>query len=150
MKIEYPYLLRFQESILLVYLSYDLYSHLLKDLSGDFSQMPIFFSVKCWSFNYSHFTIDWLPALLFHKNFRKWWSVSTRKETLAKIALDFARFHRCKITHFSQISQAFSAFSSFSMIIHFLVLSRYAQSAQNEVFAEISFFANDFAYLLYQ
>ena len=57
MKIEYPYLLRFQESILLVYLSYDPYSQPLKAESDDFSQMPIFFSVKCWSFNYSHFTM---------------------------------------------------------------------------------------------
>ena len=55
--IEYSYLLRFQESILLVYLSYDLYFQPLKALSVDFSQMPISFRVKCGSFNRFNFAI---------------------------------------------------------------------------------------------
>ena len=51
MEIESSYLLRFQESILLAYLSYDLYFQPLKVLSVDFSQMPMSFRVKCGSFN---------------------------------------------------------------------------------------------------
>jgi len=43
MKIEYSYLLKFQKSMLLINLSYDLYSQALKDLSVDFSQMPVVF-----------------------------------------------------------------------------------------------------------
>ena len=57
MKIEYSYLLRFQESILLAYLSYDLYFQPLKALSVDFSQMPMSFRVKCGSFNRFNFAI---------------------------------------------------------------------------------------------
>ena len=57
MKIEQSYLLGLQLSVLLVYLSYDLYSQSLKALSANFSQMPIIFRVKCRSFNRLYFTI---------------------------------------------------------------------------------------------
>ena len=57
----------------------------------------------------------------------------------------FCHFIGCKDSHFSQISQAFLSFSSLSRIIHSLTLSRNCQNAQYETFAEIPFFANDFA-----
>ena len=64
---------------------------------------------------------------------------------LAKIAPGFARFHRCKITHFSQISQAFCSFSSFAKNKQHPILSKFTQIAHYETFTGIPFFANDFA-----
>ena len=85
-----------------------------------------------------------ISIILFYF-FRKWRSIPTRKVTLAKIAPDFARFHRCKITHFSQISQAFCSFSSFAKNKQHPILSKFTQIAHYETFTGIPFFANDFA-----
>jgi len=86
-----------------------------------------------------------LPEDNVHDIFRKCQSGIFSISTLAKIAPDFPDFIGCKSTHFSQISQAFLSFSSLSRIIHSLTLPRNCQNAQYETFAEISFFANDFA-----
>ena len=50
-----------------------------------------------------------------------------------------------KITHFSQMSQAFWRKNALAKIIHDLKINSKTQNPQNEAFTEIRFFANDFA-----
>jgi hypothetical protein len=67
---------------------------------------------------------------------------------LRKSPLIFLDYFGCKYTHFSQMSQTFFDFSSFSKNNQTSILLLFSQHAQNEALTKISFFANDYTFLV--
>ena len=143
MTIEYSYLLRFQKSLLLAYLSMTFIFNHLKPYPSIFRKCLYLLESNAGVLIVSILQSADYQDYIFLWNFANDGACRLVKRLLRKIRPILLDFIGCKDTHFSQMSQAFWVFSSFSKIIQYPDLPHFSQNPQNEALVKNSFFAND-------